>query len=345
MLKVDARKLSTSAQTELRRQAIRLREDGLPYTEIGAIVGVHHTTVCQWYKRYERDGEAAIIGGQRGRRTGQGGRLEAKQARRIQRLITDKLPEQLKLEFALWTRQAVADLIKQEYGIQLPIRTVGDYLKRWGMTPQKPARRAYEQCSKAVQHWLDESYPAIAARAKAEGAVIHWGDESGIRSDRREGRSFAPRGHTPVAPIPARRVRVQMISTVANNGQMRFMLFTQPMTAQRLIGFLRRLIRSSRRKIFLILDNLRVHHSKLVKAWADRHSDEIELFYLPSYSPALNPDEYLNNDLKKRVHSNPPARSMKTLKRQMLSALQSIQRRHGHVRNYFLHPKVQYAAA
>lgn len=345
MLEVDARKLSSSAQATLRRQAIRLREDGMAYAEIGPIVGVHPTTVCQWYKRYERDGEAAIAGGLRGRRTGQGGRLTPKQARRIRRLITDKLPEQLKLEFALWTRQAVADLITWEYGIKLPIRTVGDYLKRWGMTPQKPAKRAYEQCPKAVQRWLDESYPAIAARAKAEGAVIHWGDESGVRSDSREGRSYAPQGQTPVAPIPARRVRVQMISTVSNSGQMRFMLFTQPMTAQQLIRFLRRLIRSSDRKVFLILDNLRVHHSRLVKAWADKHSDEIELFYLPSYSPDLNPDEYLNNDLKKRVHSNPPARSQNALKRQMFSALRSIQQRGGHVLRYFQHPKVQYAAA
>lgn len=345
MLEVDTRKLSSSAQATLRRQAIRLREDGMSYAEIGPIVGVHPTTVCQWYKRYERDGETAIAGGQRGRRLGQGGRLSAQQARRIRRLMTDKLPEQLKLEFALWTRQAVANLIAREYGLVLPIRTVGDYLKRWGMTPQKPAKRAYEQCSKAVQRWLDEGYPAIAARAQAEGAVIHWGNESGVRSDSREGRSYAPQGQTPVAPIPARRGRVQMISTVTNGGPMRFMLLTQPMTAQRLIRFLHRLVRSSDRKIFLILDNLRVHHSRLVKAWAAKRSDAIELFYLPSYSPDLNPDEYLNNDLKTRVHSHPPARSQQALKEQMRSALRSIQRRTSHVRRYFRHPKVQYAAA
>lgn len=344
MLSRDARSLSPSPQQALREQAIRLREDGKSYDEIGAIVGVHSTTVCQWYKRYERQGEAGLRAQARGRQPGSGSRLTTTQARRIQGLITDKLPEQLKLSFALWTRQAVAQLIADQYGVLLPIRTVGDYLRRWGMTPQKPAKRAYEQCPKAVQQWLDTVYPDIAARAQTEGAEIHWGDESGVRSDARQGRSYAPKGQTPVAEIPARRVRVQMISTVTNAGQMRFMLFTQPMHAQLLIGFLQRLIKASDRKVFLILDNLRVHHSYRVRDWVRAHAHEIELFYLPAYSPQLNPDEYLNNDLKARVHSNPPAKSIKTLRGQMLSALRSIQRRAGHVQRYFKHPKVQYAA-
>lgn len=344
MQRTDARKLSPSAQEALRCQAIRLREDGKSYAEIGSIVGVHPTTVCQWFKRYQRSGEAALRGGQRGRRPGSGSRLSATQARRIRRLITDKLPEQLKLPFALWTRQAVADLIETQYGVRLPIRTVGDYLARWGMTPQKPAKRAYEQCPAAVQRWLDDTYPAIAARAKAEGAEIHWGDEAGVRSDAREGRSYAPCGQTPVAPIPARRVRVQMISTVTNAGQMRFMLFKEPMHATLLIRFFKRLIASSDRKVFVILDNLPVHRSHVVRDWVHENANAIELFYLPSYSPHLNPDEYLNNDLKARVHRHPPARSARVLHQQMLSALRSIQRRVDHVRRYFRHPKVQYAA-
>jgi len=344
MLRSDARKLSPSAQEALRRQAIRLREDGMTYAEIGAIVGVHPTTVCQWYKRYQRAGEAGLRGGQRGRRPGSGSRLSANRARRIRGLITEKLPEQLKLSFALWTRQAVADLIEAQYGVRLPIRTVGDYLARWGMTPQKPAKRAYEQCPAAVQRWLDEDYPAIAQRAKAEGAEIHWADEAGVRSDAREGRSYAPRGATPVAPIPARRVRVQMISTVTNAGQMRFMLFQEPMHAKLLIRFFKRLIAGADRKVFVILDNLPVHRSYVVRDWVREHAEEIELFYLPSYSPDLNPDEYLNNDLKARVHRHPPARSERVLHQQMLGALRSIQRRVDHIRRYFRHPKVQYAA-
>lgn len=344
MLHVDARKLTPSAQQALRRQAIRLRTQGMTYAEIAAVVGVHPTTVCQWYKAFERDGEAALGGGKRGRPAGTGGRLTPAQGTRIRRLITDKLPEQLKLSFALWTRQAVVELIEREYGLRLPVRTVGDYLRRWGMTPKKPVKRAYEQCPAAVRKWLDESYPAIAARARAEGAQIHWGDESGIRSDARYGRTYAPKGQRAPAPIPARRVRTQMISTVTNGGQMRFMLFDKAMNSALLIRFMRRLVQDTDHKVFLILDNLRVHHSRPVKKWLREHKQHIEVFYLPSYSPELNPDEYLNNDLKRRVHSNPPARCHTELKKQTLLALRSIQRRKGHVARYFQHPKVKYAA-
>ena len=300
-----------------------MREYGKSYAEIGSIVGVHPTTVCQWFKRYKRSGEAALRGGQRGRRPGSGSRLSATQARRIRRLITDKLPEQLKLSFALWTRQAVADLIEAQYGVRLPIRTVGDYLARWGMTPIRRLRPG----------------------PKPKAPRFTGGDEAGVRSDAREGRSYAPRGQTPVAPIPVRRVRVRMISTVTNAGQMRFMLLEEPMHATLLLRFFKRLIASSDRKVFVILDNLQVHRGHVVRDWVRDHADAIELFYLPSYSPQLNPDEYLNNALKARVHRHPPARSARVLHQQMLSALRSIQRRIHHVRHYFKHPKVQYAAA
>lgn len=266
---------------------------------------------------------------------GSGARLTPQQCRRIQRLITDRMPDQLKLPFALWTRHAVQRVIESEYGVLLPIRTVGEYLKRWGYTPQRPAKRAYEQCPKAVQRWLDEGYPAIAQRAKAEGAEIHWGDETGLRSDHQSGRSYALTGRTPVAEIPAKRVRVQLISTVTNQGTLRFMHFSGAMNSQLLIRFFKRLIKATDHKVFLILDNLRVHHSKLVKQWAADHKDDIELFYLPSYSPERNPDDYLNGDLKRSVHGQMPARTEKQMRRKTKARLRSIQRRPEHVCSYF----------
>lgn len=160
----------------------------------------------------------------------------------------------------------------------LPIRTGGSYLQRWGYTPQRPAKRAYEQCSKTVQRWLDEEYPLIAQRAAAENAEIHWGDETGLRSDHQSGRSYSQRGKTPVARIRAKRVRVQMISTVTNHGTLRLMHFAGAMNSDLLIRFLKRLTRDSDRKLFVILDNLRVHHSKKVKAWVADHGDAIEVF-------------------------------------------------------------------
>jgi hypothetical protein len=143
--------------------------------------------------------------------------LTAAQEEQIQRLICDKRPEQLKLDFALWTRAAVMLLIERECGIRLPVRSVGEYLKRWGFTPQKPIRRAYEKSPVAVQKWLDESYPEIKQRAKEEDAEIHWGDETAVVNTDVSGRGYAPKGDTPVAyVVGGTRQKLSMISTVTN---------------------------------------------------------------------------------------------------------------------------------
>lgn len=266
------------------------------------------------------------------------------QEQQLKDLIRDKTPEQLKLGFALWNRRAIQLLLKQEFAIEMPIRTVGQYLKRWGFTPQKPLRRAYEQNSEAVRKWLDEEYPTIVEEAKAQGAEIQWGDETGLRSDTQHGRSYAPKGKTPVVRLPGRRRSMSLISSITNQGKVRFMLYDGAMNAKLLIKFMGRLIRDAGRKVFLILDNLRTHHSKVVKKWLKEHVDEIELKYLPSYSPELNPDEYLNCDLKSGVHSGKPARTEKQLKGKALSHMRMLQKRPQRVAKYFNHPRIAYAA-
>ena len=248
------------------------------------------------------------------------------------------------MSFALWTRGAVQALIKKRCGIEMPIRTVGEYLKRWGFTPQKPLKRAYEQKPERVEAWLKDEYPLIAERAKAEGAEIHWGDETGVRSDCQHGRSYAPAGKTPVQRVPGSRFSSNMISTVTNQGKVRFMLYRETLTAPVLIRFLARLIRDAGRKIFLILDNLRVHHSKKVRAWLEKHTDLIEVFFLPAYSPELNPDEYLNCDLKAQVHGGKPAKNREELESRVRGAMMKLQNRPTRVVAYFKHPKIQYAA-
>ena len=280
----------------------------------------------------------------RGRLEGADRNLDVSQEAAIQKMIKDKTPDQLKLMFALWTRQAVQELIQLHCGIAMPIRTVGEYLKRWGFTPQKPLRRAYEQRPAEVRKWLDEEYPAITAKAKQESGEIHWGDETGIRSDCQHGRSYAPKGHTPVIRLSAKRTSINMISTVTNQGKTRFMLYEESMNAAVLIKFMRRLVKDSEKKVFLILDNLRVHHSKVVKQWLSRHSKEIEVFFLPAYSPELNPDEYLNCDLKAGVHSRPPARNREGLKKRVNSHMLKIQKMPRRVVKYYNHPKIAYAA-
>lgn len=344
MEKEDARKLTQAAQEQLRRQAIRLRKRGDTYKSIGEIVGVNQNTVWKWWKKYKAEGTAGLRLQKRGRREGAKRSLKASQEKKIQDLISDNTPDQLKLSFALWTRQAVQEIIKIEFGFRMPIRTVGEYLKRWGFTPQKPLKQAYEQRPSAVKKWLKEDYVEIVKKAKQEKAEVHWGDECGLRSDSQHGRSYSRKGKTPVIRLSAKRTSVNMISTVTNQGKVRFMIYKDKMNAQVLIKFLKQLIKGAKRKIYLILDNLRVHHAKLVKAWLEEHRKEIEVFYLPSYSPELNPDEYLNCDLKAGVHSRPPSRTQEGLIKKVRSHMIKLQKLPARVTSYFKHPKIAYAA-
>ncbi len=342
MERTDARKLKPEVQQQLRKQAIHLRKKGWKYVDISEAVGVHYNTIAKWWNAYKKGGSNSIRIKKRGRKDGMKRTLSLDQEAQMKQAIRDKCPEQLKLPFALWTRIAVQQLVKRLFSIDMPIRTVGEYLKRWGYTPQKPLRRAYEQNPKAVQQWLDEEYPAI--EAKKEKAEIHWGDETGLRNDSQHGRSYAPRGKTPAVLLPAKREHISLISTVTNQGKVRFMVYENALNASTLIKFLKRLTKDADRKVFLILDNLRVHHSKAVKGWLESHKEEIELFFLPSYSPELNPDEYLNCDLKAGVHSGVPARTCSQLKKKAISHLRMLQKCSGRVSKYFKHPKIAYAA-
>lgn len=344
MEKQDTRKLKPEVQQQLRNQAIRLRKSGRTYAEIAEIIGVHLTNVCKWWKAYERGGKKAVNHKQRGRPKGACRTLTKDQEKEIQAAIRDRCPDQLKLPFALWTRIAVQQLIAQLYSVHMPIRTVGEYLKRWGFTPQKPITRAYEKNPKTVERWLNEQYPGIAERAKSEKAEIHWGDETGLINNAYYHRSYAPKGKTPAIRMPAKRERVSMISSVTNQGKVRFMLYDKAMNSQIMIKFMRRLIRSANRKVYLILDNLRSHHSKPVKEWLESHVKEIEVFFLPSYSPELNPDEYLNRDLKLSVHSGKPARTKAQLAKKTFRHLRKLQKLPGRVKKYFENPNIAYAA-
>lgn len=323
---------------------IRLRKAGRTYDEIAAQTGLSRTGVFDICKRHEAGGAAALKDAPGGRQVGDKRLLSAEQEANVRKLIADKTPDQLKMVYALWTRQAVAELIRDLFGIDLPVRTMGLYLSRWGFTPQKPMRKAYEQSPAAVKKWLDEEYPVIAACAKVEGAEIHWGDETGLRSDDVRGRSYAPQGQTPVVKVNNKRHGLSIISTVTNRGTMRWKIFEGALNADILIEFLKRLIRSAGRKVYLILDNLRVHHSKPVKAWLAEHKREIEVFYLPSYSPELNPDEMANADLKQAVTKLAPARTKLQLVKAASGHLRSVQRRPDRIKSYFEHEPVRYAA-
>ena len=316
------------------------------FREIAEIVDVHLVTAQSWDRKYKSSGPKALKSKQRGRKSGEHRRLSKTQETEIQKLICDTTPDQLKLPFALWTRQAIVKLIGDRYNIKIPVRTMGHYLKRWGYTPQKPLKRAYEQRPSDIKRWLTEKYPEIVVQAKREGAEIHWGDETGLRSDDQRGRGYSPKGKTPVRRLSAKRISINLISTVTNQGKVRFMVYGGMFTAQTLIKFLKRLIKDARRMVYLILDNLRVHHAKFVKEWLEGKEIRkvLKVFYLPSYSPELNPDEYLNCDLKAGVAARVPSRSQEDLASAAVSHLRMLQKNPARVAKYFEHRSIKYAA-
>jgi transposase len=273
MEKIDARKHSPQTQYEIRKQVIRLRKRDVPNKIVAEGLGISIGRASKIWQSYKKEGSKAIKLGRRGRRTGEQRTLSSDQESELRKALIDKTPDQLKLPFALWTRDAVKLLIQQLFSIEMPIRTVGEYLKRWGFTPQKPVKRAYEQSSQAVQKWLDSDYPAIFSRAKQEKAEIHWGDETGIQTGANRVRGFAPKGETPVVRFVAKKSHISMISAITNGGKVRFMMYQEAMNSAILIKFMTRLIKDAGRKVFLILDNLRVHHGKTVKQWLEEHRE------------------------------------------------------------------------
>ncbi len=337
MERTDFRSVDSVTRTEIRKRAIRLIATGMQKKKVAEIFGVNQNSITNWVKKHKADGAKGLKDKVRGVKSEDKKLLSTEQEKQIQLMITDTMPDQLKLSYGLWTRKAVKELVLREFGVELAINTMGDYLRKWGFSPQKPKKRAYEQCSKKVQKWLDEEYPAIKQKAKKEGAVIHWGDETGARNVNQHGRSYAPKGKTPVKKNMAKRFSVNMISTVTNQGMVEFMIYTGTMNSERLITFLEQLIKTKEYKIYLILDNLRVHHSKLIKEWLENKTDQMEIFYLPAYSPEKNPDEYLNCDLKYGLSDTPAPKTQEQLQQNVENHMKMLQANNQRVKKYFHH--------
>jgi transposase len=340
----DFRGLAAATQAELRRRAVAMVRAGKTQEDAAVSIGVTRQIVSGWMRLYAQGGDAALEGRKRGRRPGEQKALNSAQEAKIKRLITDKCPDQLKLPFALWTREAVAQLIERETGICLSVSAIGNYLRSWGFTAQRPMRRASERREPEVQKWLAAEYPAIAQRAKAENAEIQWADETGLSNQANYGKSFAPKGQTPVVRRPAARFSQSMISSVTNQGKLRFMVYDGALNVAIFLRFLKRLIRDARVKVFLIVDNLRVHRAKAVMAWAKANADKIELFYLPPYAPEHNPDEFLNNDLKQAMARRRTPKDKAALRSGLTSYMRGLQKRPTKVRAFFQAPTVRYAA-
>jgi transposase len=341
--KRDARRLSPQAQEDLRRRVVAaVLDQQLSQVEAARTFGVSRMSIYNWLGAVEEAGRSALKAHKRGPKGGL--RLAGHQAATVVRMIEDRCPDQLRLPFALWTREAVGQLIRRRYGIDLSVWTVGRYLRHWGFTPQKPVRRAYERDPEAVRRWLEREYPAIRRRAQAQAAEIYWGDQMGLRSDHQTGTSYGRRGRTPVIAGTGQRFGCNMMSAITNRGQLAFMVFKCRFTTQVMIVFLGRLVRHAGRKVFLILDGHPVHRAKTVGRWLADHAQHIEMFLLPGYSPELNPDELLNNDVKSNAVGRRRARTQPQLVGNVRSYLRSTQRRPDIVTNYFHEEHVRYAA-
>lgn len=338
----DARSLSSQAQEALRRRAVGAVRGGMTQAQAAGAFGVARPTVAKWMKQYRQGGIKALKARPQGRPRGQS-RLKNWQAAQIVRTITDRTPDQLKMPFVLWTREAVAWLIEERFGARVSRMTVGRWLRRWGLTPQKPVRRAWEKNPEQVRRWLKVEYPRVRARAKAERAEINWGDEMGLRSDHQAGTTYGRKGRTPVIPGTGQRWRCNMISAITGRGRLRFMVFKRRFTGQVFIEFMRRLVRSAGRKVYLIVDGHPVHKSDEVRQWLAQHEEQIRMILLPAYSPDLNPDEFLNHNVKQNAVGRRRATSRQEMMADVRGYLRSTQKQPEIVRSYFQAPSVQYA--
>ena len=341
----DTRQLSDETLEAFRLLALHGRELGYTEADLGELLGVTRETISRWCSAYSKGGLDALPGERTGRPLGSGRTLTDDQAQRIQQILDTKTPEERNIPAALWNRRAVRDLIQNECGVLLAVRTVGTYLSRWGYTSKKPQRRACNQDPEEVQTWIEETYPELEKKAEAEGAEIFWCDETGAVADAYSGTGYAKKGAPATVEVPHPHIHMNAISAVSNTGSVRFMTYSQTMTAALFIVFLGRLLRSTTGKIVLIVDRLKVHQSRAVLEWVAAHADRLELVYLPRSAPERNVDEYLNNDLKGQINEQGLSKSSSELRSRMQQFLRKLFHFPDHVRSYVQAPLVQYAAA
>lgn len=343
-LRTNAVKMSPEEQYQIRKSIVRLSKQGKNNGEIAKILDVSERHVRSVKKQYAEGGINALKPQKRGRSIGEKRILTPEQENEIQKTIVEKDPMQLKFKDCMWTRKNIAELIFQKYKIKIKLSTLGYYLQRWGFSVQRPIKRAYKQDQAKIDKWLNEEFPGITARAEAENAEIFFGDETNIQNTCNYMRGYAPKGKTPVVKVESQKFKVNMLSAISKRGKLRFMLYKDNMNAEKLIDFMGRLIRDVNKKIFLVLDNLRVHHSKKVQEWLKKHKDRIEVFYLPPYAPEYNPDELVNSDLKRRIGSCASVQSEEELNNNVRSHLKKLQMQPLKISSFFNAPYTSYAA-
>lgn len=339
----DARKLTHSTLTEIRKRAVASVQDGQSPEIVAAAMGIHRKTMYGWLALYRRGGWQALDAKKRG---GRPPKLDGKAMQWIYQTVTMKNPLQMQFSFALWTAKMIGEVIYQRFGLKLSKASVCRLLHQLGLTPQKPIWRAYQQKPEAVQKWLAEDYPIIKSMARRLKAQIYFGDEAGVRSDHHAGTTWAVRGKTPVVSTTGARFSMNMISAVNAQGAFRFMTVKGRVGAATFLEFIKRLLHGSENTIFLIVDGHPAHKAKIVKRFIE--TEEIKkrfrLFFLPAYSPELNPDERVWNDLKNNAVGKQAITDPEQLHKSIISHLRFIQKSPDRVRAYFNNSTTRYAA-
>lgn len=310
--------------------------------EVSILFGITERAVNKIWNRYKTSGKRGLASKKRGVQTGK--KITGEQSFIIRKLIKEKLPDQLKLPYGLWTREAVQQLISVKFEVELSRWQVGRYLKSWGYTPQKPISKAFEQKPEKVKEWLEKEYPILQQKAKKEKAIIYFGDETGMRSDHQTGRSYAPKGETPIIKRTGQRFSLNMISAISNKGHLQFMIIDGRFNGEVFIDFLKRMIRYSNQKIYFVTDGHPAHKTKKLNEWLEQNKSRIEVFFLPPYSPELNPQEYLNQDVKTNVIGKKRPVNKAQMKNNVNEFMHNRKKDKRQVQKYFHEKHVRYAA-
>lgn len=339
----DGRHLSRKTLEELRLRTVgQIIDEGLHPDDAAAALGLSRSTVYGWLSRYRAGGREALM---ERKAPGAVPKLSPEQQRELYRLIAHKDPRQLELDFGLWTRERVREVIRSRFGVKMHVTAVGRLLRRLGMSPQRPLWRAWQQDPAAVERWKAEEFPAIKAEAKKVGASVWFADEAGVRTDFHAGTTWAPVGQTPVVKTTGKRASVNMISAVTGKGALRFMVVEGGVNATVFLTFAKRLVADTDRPVFLVLDNHSIHRSKKLKAFAESTEGRLRLFYLPPYSPELNPDEWVWKNVKHDRIGPAGLDNPEDLKGKALSALRRLQKLPDIVRGFFRSPELAYIHA
>lgn len=342
MDKINLKTVSSETRKTIKKQVISLLKKHKKHNEIADILGISKPAVDKIACAYKKEGAACLKEKKRGRKLGEKRQLTPEQEKEIRNILIDKAPNQLKLNFMLWTRAAVCQLVKEKYGITITLRNMSEYLKRWGMTCQRPTKKAYFQDNVKLNEFMHETYPFIVKKAKEEDAVIFWGDETGINNQAYHMSGFAPKGQPPAIASFSKVEKINMISAISNQGTCHFLCYDENMTQQRFIDFMERLVKDTDRKVLFIVDNLKVHHGKIVAEWLSEHKDEIELFFTSPYSPEINPDEYLNHNLKQNIHSGIIPHTREQIRNKTENFMHRLQEDKEKVSCFFKHKRLKY---